>query len=138
MCYIDGSIDQATSTCPMCKVFRPKADRCPHRTETCRNSSLHPRHDVVHFKNAEVQSFNGCGYCKWARTNPPPARAGYNNPGWPGCCRPPQPQEFALIPPADWYAVSLVHRVPIPPDVKALLDSLPPVKGGVTQSATPS
>ena len=30
----------------------------------CKNRSNHPRHDVVHFRNAELSSFNGCGFCK--------------------------------------------------------------------------
>lgn len=88
-----------------------------------------------------VQTFNGCGFCKvrylssailpislvvvkWARTNPLPKLSGYANPGWPGCCRSPLGQEQRLVPAADWPAVSRVHHIPIPPDVKALLDSL--------------
>ncbi|EKM59387.1 uncharacterized protein PHACADRAFT_249838 [Phanerochaete carnosa HHB-10118-sp] len=82
-------------------------------------------------KNAEVQTFNGCGFCKWARTNPLPKSSGYANAGWPGCCRPPLSHEQRLIPAADWPAVSRVHHVPIPPDVKALLESLTnPQRGG--------
>jgi hypothetical protein len=60
--------------------------RCPHKHDVCKNSALHPRHDVVHMRNAEgnpavsdnsfvspffdplsyatVKTFNGCGYCK--------------------------------------------------------------------------
>lgn len=69
MCYTYGSVDQPP--CPMCKVFRPsgarsvfrsvhavtpakpRPPRCPHIRDVCRNRSLHPRHDVVHLKNAE-------------------------------------------------------------------------------------
>ncbi|TFK43641.1 hypothetical protein BDQ12DRAFT_675317 [Crucibulum laeve] len=122
MCYAQGSIDQAVNPCPMCKVF--PHTRCPHVRDVCRNRTLHPRFDVLYLKNAEVDSFNGCGYCKWARTNPPPKLAGYHNPGWPGCCRAPQPAEYRLIQAADWRSVSVVHHVPIPPDIKAALDSL--------------
>ena len=89
---------------------------------------------------------------QWARTNPPPKMAGYHNPGWPGCCRPPAQTENRLIGAADWPAVSLVHHVPIPPDVKAILESLtstsrlsPPggyssatVRTSSTQSSAPS
>ena len=50
--------------------------------------------------------------------------SGYQNHGFPGCCRPPAPSEFGLIHAADWPAVSIIHNVTIPPDVKALLDSL--------------
>ncbi|GJE84443.1 hypothetical protein PsYK624_005190 [Phanerochaete sordida] len=124
MCYVHGSIDQATGTCRMCKVFKPSSGRCPHVTEVCRNRTAHPRGDVVYMKNAEVQTFNGCGFCKWARTNPPLKSSGYANAGWPGCCRPPLGHEQRLVPAADWPAVSRVHHIPIPPDVKALLDSL--------------
>ncbi|KAI0049647.1 hypothetical protein FA95DRAFT_848719 [Auriscalpium vulgare] len=124
MCYAYGSIEQATSVCPMCKVFKPSGARCPHKQDVCKNSALHPRHDVVHMKNAEVQTFNGCGFCKWARTSPPAKQAGYQNPGWPGCCRTPTPSETRFIPPADWNAVATVHHIPIPNDVKALLESI--------------
>ncbi|PBL02524.1 hypothetical protein ARMGADRAFT_1005881 [Armillaria gallica] len=125
MCYAYGSLDQAISTCPMCKVF-PHPSRCPHVREVCRNRASHPRFDVYFLKNAEVDSFNGCGYCKWARTNPPQKAAGYLNPGWPGCCRPPAPSEHRMIQAADWRSVSIVHHIPIPPDIKATLDGLRP------------
>jgi len=108
----------------MCKVFRPSAARCPHHKEVCHNRSSHPRHDVIYLKNAEVQSFNGCGYCKWAKTNPPPKSSGYQNPGWPGCCRPPAANEHRMIQAADWPSVSVVHQICIPAEIKALLDSL--------------
>ncbi|KAJ3511502.1 hypothetical protein NLJ89_g4064 [Agrocybe chaxingu] len=82
--------------------------------------------DVLYLKNAEVESFNGCGYCKWANKDPtpPPKHLGYSNPGWPGCCRPPQPNEHPLVPIADWPAVSVVHRIGIPKDIESLLSSL--------------
>ncbi|KAH9938552.1 uncharacterized protein B0H18DRAFT_967759 [Fomitopsis serialis] len=125
MCYALGSLEQATGVCPMCKVFKPVGGaRCPHVREVCRNRAAHPRCDVVYLKNAEVQTFSGCGYCKWAATNPPQTYSGYQNPGWPGCCRSPKSDEQRLIGAADWPAVSLIHHIPIPPDVKAVLDSL--------------
>ncbi|KAI0082572.1 hypothetical protein K474DRAFT_1655376 [Panus rudis PR-1116 ss-1] len=108
----------------MCKVFKPSASRCPHKKDVCRNRALHPRHDVVYLKNPEVQLFNGCGYCKWAKLNPPPKGGYLFNPGWPGCCRPPSPSEYRLIGAADWPAVSIIHHIPIPPDVKSVLESL--------------
>ncbi|KAF8812337.1 hypothetical protein BYT27DRAFT_7182776 [Phlegmacium glaucopus] len=80
--------------------------------------------DVLYLKNAEVERFNGCGFCKWANSNPPARLAGYNNTGWPGCCRPPSLSEHALIQAADWRAVSIVHRVSIPPEIKIALDGL--------------
>ncbi|KAJ7276320.1 hypothetical protein B0H12DRAFT_1084788 [Mycena haematopus] len=122
MCYAYGSIDQAVNVCPMCKVFPHQS--CPHTREVCRNRTAHPRFDVLYLKNAEVESFNGCGYCKWASTSPPPKSAGYFNTGWPGCCRAPTTSEHRLIQPADWRSVSQVHHVPIPSDVKAALDNL--------------
>ena len=58
------------------------------------------------------------------------------NPGWPGCCRPPQPHELDKILPADWPAVNAVHRTPIPSDIKQLLDSLKQSSGSPTISPT--
>ncbi|KAL1760017.1 hypothetical protein FB107DRAFT_256700 [Schizophyllum commune] len=135
MCYAHGSIDQAVKTCPMCRVF-PHGRGCPHTREVCRNRANHSRCDVVYIKNAEVDTFNGCGYCKWAKTNPPAKNAGYNNQGWPGCCRPPTPSEVKHIPAADWKAVSIVHHVPIPADLRALLDRAAPTMR--TQSGSPT
>ncbi|KAF8076276.1 hypothetical protein FPV67DRAFT_1558780 [Lyophyllum atratum] len=97
--------------------------------------------DVSYLKNAEVDSFNSCGYCKWARTGPPPKQAGFFNPGWPGCCRPPTSAEYKLIQAADWRSVSIVHQVPIPPEIKAALESLGtrgspiPASGGVGRNS---
>jgi hypothetical protein len=51
---------------------------------------------------------------------------GYKNPGWPGCCRPPFPTEYMSIPAAEWRAVNKVHNVPIPAEIKAVLDSISP------------
>jgi len=50
--------------------------------------------------------------------------SGFQNPGWPGCCRPPNSNEHRYIQAADWHSVSVVHSVPIPPDIRNLLDSL--------------
>ncbi|KAF8165451.1 hypothetical protein B0H34DRAFT_689268 [Crassisporium funariophilum] len=138
MCYSSGSIDQAVNPCPMCKVF-PPVNRCPHQRDICRNRALHPRMDVLFLKNAEVESFNGCGFCKWASTTPPPPpkMAGYNNPGWPGCCRAPSQQEYRLVAAADWRAVSIVHRVPIPNEIKMALDCLT-FRGSPIQPTSPS
>ncbi|KAL0949697.1 hypothetical protein HGRIS_009734 [Hohenbuehelia grisea] len=72
---------------------------------------------------------------KWARTNPPPKLAGYHNPGWPGCCRPPNANESRMIQAADWVAVSKVHHVSIPSDVKAVLESIPLTRGSPTPAA---
>uniref|UniRef100_A0A0W0FCW2 Uncharacterized protein n=1 Tax=Moniliophthora roreri TaxID=221103 RepID=A0A0W0FCW2_MONRR len=124
----------------------PSPFRCPHVREVCRNRGLHPRADFLYLKNAEVETFNGCGYCKWARTEPPATRAGLNNPGWPGCCRPPAPSEYRMIPAADWRSVSIVHNVALPPEVKSALEILSPkptstssptLRSGVSKSAIP-
>jgi hypothetical protein len=61
---------------------------------------------------------------QWARTNPPPKQSGYHNPGYPGCCRPPAPNEMRFIQAAEWPAVSIIHGIPIPPEIKNILDSL--------------
>lgn len=71
---------------------------------------------------------------QWARTNP--KLNGYQNPGWPGCCRAPNQGEVKSIPPADWLAVSTVHNIPIPSDVKALLESIGTTSSRTTAPAT--
>ncbi|CAE6411895.1 unnamed protein product [Rhizoctonia solani] len=56
------------------------------------------RSDVVYLRNTGVPTINGCGYCKWAKEYPPPPGTTLpNNPGWPGCCRPPRPEDAPLI-----------------------------------------
>ncbi|KAF9452446.1 hypothetical protein P691DRAFT_639447, partial [Macrolepiota fuliginosa MF-IS2] len=128
MCYPCGSVDLTVKLCPMCRVF--PHSKCPHRRDICRNRNVHPRFDVMFLTNAEVNSFNGCGWCKWAaflqQKEPVP------NSGWPGCCRAPQPSEYKCISVVDWKSVSIVFNVQIPPDVKAMLDSFsgasPPAK----------
>ncbi|QRW16387.1 hypothetical protein RhiXN_04388 [Rhizoctonia solani] len=63
----------------------------------CRNRANH-KSDVVYFRNTGVPTINGCGYCKWAKEYPPPPGTTLpNNPGWPGCCRPPRPEDAPLI-----------------------------------------
>ncbi|GJJ07272.1 hypothetical protein Clacol_001472 [Clathrus columnatus] len=82
----------------------------------CKNRVNHPRHDVVYFRNAELTSFNGCGYCKWAKRNSKlvsPENIS-RNPGWPGCCRPPKTNEYEYINAADWYAISKIHGIIAP------------------------
>ncbi|KAF8351556.1 hypothetical protein F5887DRAFT_213800 [Amanita rubescens] len=91
--------------CPMCRVF--PHPRCPHNLETCRNRKNHPAFDVQYLTNAEVDWFNGCGFCKLSRTDP----NAKSNQGWPGCCRPPIQTEFASIPIYVWRAVNIVHHV---------------------------
>lgn len=121
---------------------------------------MHPRHDVLFFKNAEGESYKqtylsppsgrsvvhqsrrsihvGSARCvvillfppillitsltQWARQNP--TMKATQNPGWPGCCRPPAANENKQVQIADWPAVSVIHHVPIPGDVRALLESL--------------
>ncbi|KAF9075952.1 hypothetical protein BDP27DRAFT_1212111 [Rhodocollybia butyracea] len=127
MCYPEGSVSQAVNVCPMCKVFphsRCVINKCPHVREVCRNRTLHPQLDALYLKNAEVDWFNGCGYCKWARSNASQKSSGTVNPGWPGCCRPPAQSEYRMIQAADWRSVSIVHHIPIPPEIKTILDGL--------------
>ncbi|OSX59241.1 hypothetical protein POSPLADRAFT_1048580 [Postia placenta MAD-698-R-SB12] len=118
MCYAYGSLDQATGVCPMCKVFKPIGN-----VRVSFFSGSTPQMRTL-LKRLTVQTFSGCGFCKWAATNPPARLSGYQNPGWPGCCRPPLPEEQRHIGAADWPAVSVVHRTPIPPEIKSLLDSI--------------
>lgn len=63
-------------------------------------------------------------HVQWANQDPPPQQTGYKNPGWPGCCRPPYPSEINMIAPADWPAVSIVHRIPTPVAVADFLSAL--------------
>ncbi|KAG1874555.1 hypothetical protein DFJ58DRAFT_757637 [Suillus subalutaceus] len=135
MCYLYGSTDPASAFCPMCKVFKPSGNRCPHIRDVCYNRALHPRHDIVHLKNAEVKSFNGCGYCKWARANPSSKVSLHQNPGWPGCCRPPSLNEQRLIQAADWPSVSIVHSIPMPQEIKSILES---VRGAILPGVSPT
>lgn len=58
--------------------------------------------------------------------------SGQLNPGWPGCCRPPNPSECRLVQAADWHSVSVVHSVPIPPEIKNILDSLSLRRGSIS------
>ncbi|KAH7916341.1 hypothetical protein BJ138DRAFT_1140122 [Hygrophoropsis aurantiaca] len=136
MCYTYGSTDPSSYPCPMCKVFKPSGARCPHVRDVCYNRALHPRLDVVHLKNAEVKSFNGCGYCKWARSNPGKL-TGHQNPGWPGCCRPPTSSEQRLVGAADWPTVSIVHNIPMPAEIKTILDNLA-ARGNALPGIAPS
>lgn len=59
---------------------------------------------------------------QWARSNP--KLTVYNNHGWPGCCRAPTQSEYRLIQPADWPTVSIVHSIPMPPEIKSVLDAI--------------
>ncbi|KAJ3810631.1 hypothetical protein F5876DRAFT_41426, partial [Lentinula aff. lateritia] len=59
----------------------------------------------------------------WARLNPS-QKPGFPNPGWPGCCRAPAPSEYRMIQAADWRSISIVHHIPIPPEIKVILDGL--------------
>ncbi|KAJ7638703.1 hypothetical protein FB45DRAFT_1054950 [Roridomyces roridus] len=132
MCYAAGSVDQAVNVCPMCRVF--PHSRCPHQRGLCTNRTAHPRFDVLFLKNAEVDCFRGCGFCKWASASP--KAAGWNNTGWPGCCRAPTSGEHRLIQPAEWRSVSVVHHVPIPSEVKVALDNIPS-RGSSVPSTSP-
>ena len=88
MCFIDRSLEQVTAVCSLCKAFPPRngypyvtllyitfayrahprlvPHSCPHKDAmgVCKNRTNHPRHDVLYFRNAELSSFNGCGFCK--------------------------------------------------------------------------
>ncbi len=76
---------------------------------------------------------------QWIDIDPPPKTKGYNNPGWPGCCRPPLHSEYSMIQAAEWKAVNIVHGTPIPPDIERLLSSLnlPPTRAPSTVPTSP-
>lgn len=79
---------------------------------------------VSFFPIATILKLMGSSLSQWARSNTNSKLSGYQNPGWPGCCRPPTPAENKLIQAADWPTVSLVHRVPIPVEIKAILETI--------------
>jgi hypothetical protein len=89
----------------------------------------------LHFTSHNAN--HGCYFCQYARTTPQGRSTTIPNPGWPGCCRPPTASEASRIPPADWAAVTAVHKVQPPPEVKALLDALlaPPASIARVQSS---
>lgn len=70
MCFAEDSVEYATATCAMCAVMREVYSKphtiCPHvpAMGVCRNRVNHPKADIVHYRNAEIKTFNGCGYCK--------------------------------------------------------------------------
>lgn len=71
MCIQEGSLEYSTSTCKMCavmkEVYRKPFAVCPHKTKMqfCRRGENHPRGgSIVHYTNAQISTFNGCGYCK--------------------------------------------------------------------------
>ncbi|KAJ1309051.1 hypothetical protein OPQ81_004731 [Rhizoctonia solani] len=95
MCVVRDQPD-GTYTCLACRVLGTPIRECAHRKSLgmCRNRANH-KSDVVYFRNTGVPTINGCGYCK--NTPPPPGTNLPNNPGWPGCCRPPRPEDAPLI-----------------------------------------
>ncbi|CAE6486681.1 unnamed protein product [Rhizoctonia solani] len=98
MCVVRDQPD-GTYTCLACRVLGTPLRECAHRKSlgVCRNRANH-KSDVVYFRNTGVATINGCGFCKWAKEYPPPPGATLpNNPGWPGCCRPPRPEDTPLI-----------------------------------------
>jgi hypothetical protein len=71
MCLAEGSLEYTISTCKMCAIlkemYRKPHAVCPHKLkmQVCRKRENHPRGaDIVHHTNAEIRTFNGCGYCK--------------------------------------------------------------------------
>lgn len=64
-------------------------------------------------------------HLKWAAfVQQKDSKPNNNNNGWPGCCRPPQQCEFKMISAVDWKAVNIVFNVPIPLDVRHVLDAI--------------
>lgn len=51
----------------MKEVYRKPYAVCPHKSkmQVCRKRENHPRGgSIVHYTNAEIRTFNGCGFCK--------------------------------------------------------------------------
>ncbi|KAF8312285.1 hypothetical protein DL93DRAFT_2098402 [Clavulina sp. PMI_390] len=127
MCLVEGSLEYSTSTCKMCtvmkEVYNVRKGVCPHKSkmQVCRRRENHPRADIVYHTNAEIRTFNGCGYCKarvvlvqhWADAHAELAKRGLlQNTGWPGCCRAPSQHEYTqYIKPEDWTAVSHLYKL---------------------------
>ncbi|KAF8338965.1 uncharacterized protein EI90DRAFT_3039842 [Cantharellus anzutake] len=120
MCYAEDSVEYQTATCKMCAVtklvYQKSRTACPHvqAMGICQSRENHPRGaNIIHYRNAEINTFNGCGYCKWAERHPDGTqRDRLSNPGWPGCCRPPSAQDYQLyIDKADWPAVSSIFKL---------------------------
>ncbi|KAG8716299.1 hypothetical protein FRC11_005129 [Ceratobasidium sp. 423] len=90
---VSGARNPHSGMCKFHNVSRHEAE-----------AHAHLRSDVVYFRHTGVPTINGCGYCKWAKEYPPPPGTTLpNNPGWPGCCRPPRPEDAPLID-KDYYA----------------------------------
>lgn len=157
MCVVRDSPD-GTYTCLACRVLGIPVRECTHRQSlgVCRNRANH-KSDVVYFRNTGVPTINGCGFCRWAREYPPPPGTQLpNNPGWPGCCRAPRPEDAPLID-KDHYAaivaawdqralpqtVSTIRsapaqrRSPIPQFSPAATTNTPPPTESLGSSGTP-
>src|ERR1700733_6230768 len=81
MCLAEGSLEYTISTCKMCAIlkemYRKPHAVCPHKLkmQVCRKRENHPRGaDIVHHTNAEIRTFNGCGYCKVGTSETWPTR----------------------------------------------------------------
>ncbi|KAI0693549.1 hypothetical protein BC835DRAFT_1415811 [Cytidiella melzeri] len=160
MCVVVGSIDQATSTCRMCKAFKPQSGRYalrPHLVNVQTGLLTLPQgvptkvrsagivlciRDMMYRTIRMLKSHRSipAGFARydahpstysialiaslsqWARANPSAKLT--QNPGWPGCCRPPSAGEQKAVAIADWPSVSTIYHIPIPLDVKAILDTL--------------
>ncbi|KAG9104716.1 hypothetical protein FRC06_011610 [Ceratobasidium sp. 370] len=124
MCVVRDQPD-GTYTCLACRVLGIPIRECTHR------QSLGVS-DVVYFRNTGVPTINGCGYCKWAREYPPPPGTQLpNNPGWPGCCRAPRPEDAPLIDRDNYAAIVAAW------DQRALPPAVTTVRGAPTQRRSP-
>jgi hypothetical protein len=69
---------------------------------------------------------------QWAQQNLTLHQLGFPNSGFPGCCRVPASHEEGLIRAAEWPAVSAIYSIPIPPNIRVILDSVPIQLNSVT------
>ncbi|KAG9127612.1 hypothetical protein FRC07_011652 [Ceratobasidium sp. 392] len=139
MCVVRDQPD-GTYTCLACRVLGTPIRECTHRQSlgVCRNRSNH-KSDVVYFRHTSVPTINGCGYCKWAREYPPPPGTQLpNNPGWPGCCRAPRPEDAPLIDKEHHAAIIAAwDQRALPPAVATVRNTPTQRRSPIPQFATP-
>ncbi|QRV87731.1 hypothetical protein RhiJN_15749 [Ceratobasidium sp. AG-Ba] len=90
----------------------------------------HPAHSA--HPPPGVPTINGCGYCRWVREYPPPPGTQLaNNPGWPGCCRAPRPEDAPLIDKEHYAAIVAAW------DQRALPSAVTTVRNTPSQRRSP-
>ncbi|TFY72759.1 hypothetical protein EVG20_g269 [Dentipellis fragilis] len=118
MCYAYGSIDQATGVCPMCKVFKPSTAR----SLLSLTQRLPPPSDLILSPDVPINKMCATIELSILATTLSLSRMPKSRHSTAADTA--STGENRLIPPADWPAVTAVHHISIPSEVKALLESL--------------